>query len=409
MQKLTLLLMVAVALFALTIAVGCSEATGEGFSADLVIQQPKESITIKLYVMGDYYRVENLEEKMLAIEIPGDTTLAMNPEEKTFKAIDGPAGAFVNPVKGWEYMRRQLVESPAGRETVEGYECEKFVYSFEGQTDTTLVVWKSPELNHFVKMLVHYPEGDGTMTLTNIEVGPQATSLFNVPDDYTREKTPDEIEAARTAITGEATATAPVARRLAAGGKLRVAVDPSSSDRIKVESLVKQPCVATVSAFSGGQPAMDEPIPVRLEYKGERKEPFFGLQNNADEILIEVDSGRVMVTVLNEYSSFDENRTTEYFVYRKGRGIAASAGKKLQFTLTGDSQDAAQSTGIVEVFSQYWEENGQVRKTVEKIELNLRNGESLTREYTPDQTVDYLMIDIDEGGGVQLVVSQPRK
>ena len=392
----------------LLLASACSEATGEGFSADLVIEQPSESITIKLYVMGDYYRVENLEEQILAIEIPGDTTVAMNPEEKTYKAIDGPAGAFVNPIKGWEYTRASLVESPAGQEAVGGYECNKFVYSYEGQPETTMVVWMSPELNHFVKVLVHYSGADGTMMLTNVKVGPQAESLFKIPDGYTREKTPEEIEAARPAITGEASAGAPVARRVVAGGKLRVATDPSNSTRVKIENLVKQPCVATVSPFSGGQPAMDEPHQVSLSYKGERKEPFFGVQNKADEILIEIDSGRAMVTVLNEYSSFDDIKTTEYFVYRKGRGIGFIDGKDVKFIVTGDSQEAEASTGTIELFSNYWDNNGQDRVSVEKIELNIKNGETILREYTADKDVEYMMIDIEDGGGIKLVVSQPR-
>ena len=412
MRKGTLLLLATVVLSVMVIAIGCSKATGEGFSADLVIEQPTESITIKLYVMGDYYRVEKLEgdNKMLAIEIPGDTTLAMNPEEKIYKVIDGPAGAFANPIKGWEYMRRQMVESPAGKETVGGYECDKFVYNFEGQPDTVMEMWMSPELNHFVKALVHYPEGDGTMTLTNVKVGPQDVSLFEVPDGYTREKTPDEIETTKSAITGEATATAPVMRRVEAGGKLRVAMDPSNSDRVKVENLTKTVALATVTAYAGGSPVtMDEPETVRLTYKGEKKEPFFGLQNKTDEILVEVDSGRVMVTVINEYSSFDEIKTTEYFVSGKGRGIAFLVDRDVKITLTSDSQEATESKGSFKVFANYWADDPKDKQTVEEVEFALKNGESQTWEYPVAKKADYLEISVEDGGGLKLVVVQGPK
>ncbi len=177
-----------------------------------------------------------------------------------------------------------------------------------------------------------------------------------------------------------------------------------------MENLTKSVALATVTAYAGGSPVtMDEPQIVRLTYKGEKQEPFFGIQNHADEIFIEVDSGRIMVTVLNEYSSFDETRTTEYFVYRQQRGIAFLADKNVKITLTSDSQEATESKGNFKVFANYWADDPKDKQTVEEVEFALKNGESQTWEYPVTKKADYLEISVEDGGGLKLVVVQGPK
>jgi hypothetical protein len=133
------------------------------------------------------------------------------------------------------------------------------------------------------------------------------------------------------------------------------------------------------------------------------------LQNKADEILIDVDSGRIMVTVTNEYSSFDETRTTEYFVSGKGRGIAFLVDRDVKITITSDSQEATESKGNFKVFANYWADDPKDKQTVEEVEFALKNGESQTWEYPVAKKADYLEISVEDGGGLKLVVVQGPK
>ena len=91
------------AILALAVCLLGGQVIAAEFTADLVITQPDESITIKLFVRDSVYRVEQLEGENLFLAIENSSTnvtTAMNPEEKTYKELDGPAGAFSNPAKG---------------------------------------------------------------------------------------------------------------------------------------------------------------------------------------------------------------------------------------------------------------------------------------------------------------------
>ncbi len=215
------------------------------FTADLVLVQPGDTLTAKLYVKGMIYRVENLdgEEQFLAIENrTTDTTLALNPETKEYKALDGAAGAFANPLKGLALTIKQMEGTPAGTETVNGYDCTKTLYSYPGDTTVILEVWNSAKLDFIVKSVMHFGAeyGDGLTELQNITQGGVDETLLQIPADYTRLKTPEEIEAALSSISGKATGEAPLARRISVGGELRIAVTPGNSYRAKVENRCKE-------------------------------------------------------------------------------------------------------------------------------------------------------------------------
>ena len=409
--------------FVLVLCLGlfCGQAVAAEFSADLVITQPKETYTIKLFVKGDLYRLEKLdgEEKFLAIENRAtNMTIGMDPEQKLYKEIEGMAGAFVNPIKGWESMIERTEKKSIGTETVGGYECEHAVYNYPGETKSVLESWISSKLDFFVKYVVHYDGeyGDGVMEITNVVEGPQDDALFVVPADYTREKTPEEIEMERPAITSSATAEAPVARRVAVGGQLIVRADPELSVRVKIENLIQDSSICRVVPYSGGQ-AVDfsnESPPPRtvfsVRYKGEQTEKLYGLQNNIDEVRVDVERGRLMVTVFNEYSSFDDTTQKQYYVNPPGRGIAAVEGKPFSVKLIGDSPTAEFSVVRFHAYNQKYDDDGREQKTtVEELEFQLKNGEVKTFDYPVETGANYVLIDLDEGGGVKLFTAQPRR
>jgi len=403
-------------MLAVTVLFICQAYAAE-FSADLFLAQPGDSITAKIYVRDHLYRVENFEgrNKFLAIENRlTDTTTAMNPEEMTYLNLAGPAGAFSNPVKGWEYNAVDTEEKDLGVETVNGFECDHYSYAYQGAEEAHLEMWKSKKLDHFIKYVVHYgASGDGVMELRNVVEGPQDDALFKIPDGYTREKSADEIEMERPAVTATESSTAPVGRRLAAGGELIVKVDPELSVRIKMTNLIKDTSICHVHAYKNGQKILVDNIsPPENEtfviaYKGRRAETMFGMQNKIDEIRVKLEKGRVMATVMNEYSSFDDVRKTQYYIAGVGQGIGGIEGRPMHLKITGDSPAAEKTSVKIHVYEQNWEDGMEQKNTVEELEFDLKNGEEKTLEYSLASKANYVLINVDEAGGIKLILSQP--
>jgi len=402
--------------FILWLVLTGGQAVAAEFSADVLLQQPSESLTVKLYVKGDLYRVENLEEKMLAIENRAtDITTALNPEDKTYKEIEGYAGAFVNPIKGWEAMTSHAVETAAGTETVNGFECNHYTYTYEGQTETAFESWVSDKLGFFVKCIAYYSQdqGTGTMQLTNVVEGPQDDALFAVPEGYTREKTPEEIEMERPAVTGQANGEAPMARRIVPGGELIVKVDPDLSSYVRMQNLIKDSSTCRVHYYKAGQKidfseiSSPKPEEFNLAYKGERTETMSGMQNKADEVRVSLERGRAMVTVYNEYSSFDDTTRQQYYVSPPGRGIAAIEGRAFNIKIVGDSPGAEASTVLVHAYHREYVDGGEQKESIEEQTFELKNGEARTFEYPLESRVNYIVVDVEEGGGLKLFTEQP--
>ena len=393
------------------------QAYAAEFSADLFLTRPGDSATARLYVRDHLYRVEKLDgdEKFLAIENRlTDITTAMNPEEMTYMNLKGSSGAFSNPIKGWEYMADDTEEKYLGVETVNGFECDHYSYTYEGAAEAHLEVWKSKKLDHFIKYLVHYggSSGDGSMEIRNVVEGALNDALFRIPDGYTREKSAEEMELERPAVSAKESSTAPVGRRIAPGGELSVKVDPELSTRVKLTNLIKDSSVCYVHIYKNGQkinfgnisPPPDETF--AMTYKGERKEPMYGMQYHADEVRVNLEKGRVMATVFNEYSSFDEVRRTQYYI-SGGQGIAGLEGRPIQMKIIGDSPAAEISRVKLHVYEQEYVDGMEQKNTIEKLEFELKNGEEKTLEYSVESKANYAHIAVEEGGGVKLFFIQP--
>ncbi|MFC1476089.1 DUF4412 domain-containing protein [Candidatus Zixiibacteriota bacterium] len=396
----------------------CSRAFAAEFTAELRIIQPQDSVTLKLYVRDHLYRVEKLEgeDQMIAIENrQTDMTTALNPEEKTYLELKGSEGAFANPVKGWGYLTDGTEETAVGPATVNGLECEHYTYAYPGQAEPFLEIWKSKKLDHFVKYLVHYGagSGDGSLELINVVEEAVDDELFTVPAGYTRLKTDEEIELERPAITVEFVSESPVGRRLAPGGELRVKTDPEISIRVQLQNLIKDTSSCQIHILKGGQkidfgeitPPPEETF--SLSYSGERREPLYGQQYQADEVRIKLNRGRMMVTVYQEYSSFDEVKRYQYYVAPPGRGIAAIEGHPINIKIIGDSPAAAVSKIKLHVYQQEFVDGLEQKNTIDKLEFELKNGEVKALDYPLEKKADYFNIEVEEGGGVKLFTEQP--
>jgi len=383
------------------------------FSADLKIKQPDKEYEFKYYAQGDFYRLEKLtgEDRILLIaDRKADITWMLNPEDKIYIELKGTDAVFFNPIRGWE----ATIESTEGKkvrtETVQGYLCEKYTYTPPGGTEPGMEGWYSSELDTFVRMIVHYGGGydDGIFELLNIQKVSQDDSLFKVPEDYQKEKSPvekarekaQEKEAARPLLTGAEKTVSPAGRYMGPGGALRVKVDPNKSVRIVIKNQIKEKSTYKITPFKEGLPVEDKVIHSSLTGQRKESERFFGEQLKLDEILIEVEEGLVIALVMKEYSSFDEVKREEYFVMEESeQGLFTRENLKFVLTLTGDSQGAESSPLKVKFFK------GQYSDLLNEEDFNLPNGQIKKWEFNPGEIQTFEVL-VGESGGVKLLSEQ---
>ncbi|HEC65303.1 MAG TPA: DUF4412 domain-containing protein [bacterium] len=382
---------------------------GAEFRADLKIKQPDEEYEFQYYAQDSLYRLEKLtgEDRILIIaDRELDITWALNPEEKAYIELKGTDAAFFNPVRAWEAIRESLNEERVGTETVLGYLCEKYTYAYPEQKEPSAEGWYSPELNQFIRQIVYYGggQGDGLLEMTNIIEAPQDDSLFKVPADYQREKSPaeklEEKEAARPVLTKREETVAPAGRYMGTGGALRVKVEPDKSVRVIIRNQIKDKSVYKITPLRDGQPVGAEVIESSLSGKGQKTEPLFGRQFELNEILIEVEEGLISAFVTKEYSSFDEVKREEYFLLEEsGSGLFVYEECKIVLTLTGDSQ-AAEDSPIKTRFYK-----GEYKDALKEEDFRLTNRQIKKWEFNPGQ-IRTLDITVGESGGVKVLLEQ---
>lgn len=382
---------------------------GAEFSADLKIKQPDKDYEFQYYAQDSLYRVEKLtgEDRILIIaDRELDITWTLNPEEKTYIELKGIDATFFNPIRAWEAIRENQNEEKVGTETILGYLCEKYTYTYPEQKEPSAEAWYSPKLNQFIRQIVYYGggQGDGLLEMTNIVETPQDDSLFKVPADYQREKSPaekaEEKEAARPMLTKREETIAPAGRYMGTGGALRVKVEPDKSVRVTIRNQIKEKSVYKVTPLRNGQPVEAEVIESSLSGKGQKTEPFFGLQFKLNEILIEVEEGLISAFVTKEYSSFDEVKREEYFLLQEsGRGLFVYEKHKIVLTLTGDSQAAKDSPINIKFYE------GEYKDVLKEEDFLLTNGQVRKWEFNPGQ-IRTLDITAGESGGLKVLLEQ---
>ena len=156
------------------------------FSADMVSRAEGKTMQMKMYLSEGKVRMETPEAVTIArpdlgvswvlmssekmyLEQPMDPTMA----EKTSKTLPG------------EFERTSM-----GEETVDGEATEKFKVSFknsEGEGSIYQWIRKTDGLPARVEAL----DGSWSVDYKNIQTGPQAASLFEVPEGYQKMNMPN--------------------------------------------------------------------------------------------------------------------------------------------------------------------------------------------------------------------------
>ncbi len=156
------------------------------FSADLLLKQGGETMTGKVYVKGDKTRQEFVQQgqKQVTILRPDKgVTWVLMPAEKIYMEMSSQEDATYDPQLDPNIKDKAEIKL-LGKETVNGYMCDKYQYSYHDTSMGTLTQWLSEKLNYPIKTEYKSPSGYMLTEYKNIQEGNVQGSLFEVPGDY---------------------------------------------------------------------------------------------------------------------------------------------------------------------------------------------------------------------------------
>lgn len=152
------------------------------FSADMVSSGNGEVFSGKMYVKGNMWKMEGIQEgeKVIMIyDFDNGKMITLMPEEKMYMEMTIAKGDINDP-RGREGIDELATKKVLGKEKVNGFMCEKIEYIYHAKEIGTITVWYSEKLDYYIKT----KSKEGGMELKNIKVGALSSSLFKVPKDY---------------------------------------------------------------------------------------------------------------------------------------------------------------------------------------------------------------------------------
>ncbi len=277
-----------------------SVSFGAEFSADMVSGYPGNEDTNKIYVQGQSYRMELVEDgRRLWVIVDKDKgwTRLVLPSDKAYTQMDysNHRTMMNDPFRALEYNMNNFKTREEGTEKIDGRECKKLVISNEDKDMYT--AWICPSLGFPVKIVNHLIDGM-FVELRNIEEGEVSDDLFTVPSGYARvEKLPPPMPEWGGDVADSPLLKAPFEKELSEEQIVRAKLLPGKRIKVRGKNLTDGRGSMTVVAFKDGRP-LKKPVNYgfRRQGQGVRVEPV-QTSAEADEIVIRAKKGAIRVTV----------------------------------------------------------------------------------------------------------------
>ena len=189
------------AIVVLVMSVFCGQAVSSGFIANMVVLGEGDTLTNKVFVKGQKYRIETEEDgQQIVIIVDQETnvTKVINVGEKAYLEVpcDDMRSLMNDPFQSLKYTMAipDAAVKQLGTETVSGVECDKSAVSY-GDVDL-FTQWVSGKYELPLKIIAH-SASDKLVELTNIKESAIDDELFAVPEGYAvmgeeQPQTPDE-------------------------------------------------------------------------------------------------------------------------------------------------------------------------------------------------------------------------
>jgi hypothetical protein len=158
----------------------------------MIMTEGDVSRTSKFYVENPYYRMdmeEGGEQMFVIVNTKEKLTRVFMPSQKMYMEMksDDMKSMQNDVFQSLEAQKQKYENKSLGKETVNGYECEKFQVMMDGNPVTTY--WQSAELEYPIKV-VSGENQNMVMELQNIVKGDVDDALFKVPSGFTKMEMP---------------------------------------------------------------------------------------------------------------------------------------------------------------------------------------------------------------------------
>ena len=162
------------------------------FTADMVTTEGDVSKTSKFYLENPFYRMDMEEggQKMfVVVNNETKTTRVFMPSEKMYMEMksDDMKSLSNDVFQSLEVQKEKYETKLVGKETVNGYDCEKYQVMIDGSPVSTY--WQSSEIEYPIKV-VSGQNQNMVMELKNIEKGDVDDAMFKVPAGFTKMEMP---------------------------------------------------------------------------------------------------------------------------------------------------------------------------------------------------------------------------
>lgn len=166
-----------------------SAACAAEYSADVVERSAGNTQTSRLYVQGVKQRMDTTVQNVARITISRpDKGVAwlIDSGEKTYMTSPVPRNDKPQMPKWGELSKKLANIKRVGKESVNGYVCDKYRISLDtkGSKLGYVLTWVSPKLVRELKSERHSPEGISSIETRNIRESKQSASLFELPKGY---------------------------------------------------------------------------------------------------------------------------------------------------------------------------------------------------------------------------------
>jgi len=192
-MRISRLLLAALALAWMALFFPPSAGAAE-FTAEIVITGPgADPSGYELFVKGPLYRLRKTRGPLYIPPFPTivnektGVTRGLNPQARQYVEMgEIEKTIMMNPLAAWAAARKGMTEKPGPVETVNGYECDTFLYVEPGKSDAAAKTWVSRKLDRLIREERYGLNGTQVLELRNIEEKPVDGALFEIPPGYTR-------------------------------------------------------------------------------------------------------------------------------------------------------------------------------------------------------------------------------
>jgi len=274
------------------------------FTAELYTSFRDTSVTDKIYVSGNKYRMvqdpgRGQGTTTIVVDQDAGFTIVMLDRRKEYNYMPSDAGQSLmnDPIQALAHTAGRFTMKPLGKETINGYECDKRVYMAD--TLELVVEWFSPKLNFPMKVQsLRYGLNERLTELRYVIEGPLDPSLFTIPAGYARFKgQPLRLPEWEAKLSEAPVHEVPYYGQLKKGEIVRFKTLPGKTLLIQANTPDDKPSDASAVPFKDGKPVGDVSAFRLYNIRGDIWLPMSHTSAEADEIVVGSNNSDLTVEV----------------------------------------------------------------------------------------------------------------